>query len=115
MIIFFETAEKVEKRLTEMKPDIFKIAIENDLYFPGSIVKGFLSITTNASYCGNLSIKLEGKSCSTGQRNNIFHKRYAFCKRVLWGEIFVTPIFESIFDIRQNGECLLPISMFLFS
>ena len=91
------------------KPDAFKIVIESDLYFPGSIVKGVLSINTiNTVHCGNLSIKLEGKSCcTTRERNNIFYnRRYAYCKRVLWGEIFTTPIFESIFDIRQNdGEC----------
>ena len=90
------------------KPDEFKIVIENDLYFPGSIVKGVLSINTRSSiHCGNLSIKLEGKSCTNRKSNNIcYTRRYAFCKRVLWGEIFTTPIFESIFDIRQNGECL---------
>lgn len=92
------------------KPDAFKIVIESDLYFPGSVVKGVLSINTrNTVHCGNLSIKLEGKSYTTSKRNYTFNtRRYAYCKRVLWGEIFTTPIFESIFDIRQNdGECLI--------
>ena len=87
------------------KPDLFKVKIENDLYFPGSLVKGVLSVTTrknNTGYCGNLSIKLEGKSSSI-----IHSRRYAYCKRVLWGNIFSSPLFKSISDVRQNGKYMI--------
>ena len=63
-----------------------------------------MNSSENLGY-GTLSIKIEGKACSTSDSKigKSYSKRYVYCKRTIWGRIITTPIFRTITHIADNG------------